>query len=150
MHIDEVTARVRQAWGLQRSGPRIQAAVERGAEAARARGGIERDGSFLALPGQTVTVRDRSLAGSGTLRRPEMLPPTELRAAIQEVVTGSFGASAEEIVPAVARMLGFKATSAQLRDVVGVQIEELTRDGKLTAQGSLLTVASQSPAPQAV
>ncbi|WP_041358227.1 DUF3320 domain-containing protein [Methylorubrum extorquens] len=150
VHIDEVTARVRQAWGLQRSGPRIQAAVERGAEAARARGGIERDGSFLTLPGQTVTVRDRSLAGSGTLRRPEMLPPTELRAAIQEVVTGSFGASAEEIVPAVARMLGFKATSAQLRDVIGAQIEGLTQDCTLTAQGSLLTMASLSPAPQAV
>lgn len=141
---------MRQAWGLQRSGPRIQAAVERGVEVARARGGIERDGQFLALTGQSITVRDRSLAGSGTLRRPDMLPPTELRAAIQEVVTGSFGASAEEIVPAVARMLGFKATSAQLREVIGAQIEELTRDGRLTAQGSLLAVASPSPSLQSV
>ncbi|MCJ2020000.1 MULTISPECIES: hypothetical protein [unclassified Methylobacterium] len=141
---------MRQAWGLQRSGPRIQAAVERGVEVARARWGIERDGQFLALTGQSITVRDRSLAGSGTLRRPDMLPPTELRAAIQEVVTGSFGASAEEIVPAVARMLGFKATSAQLREVIGAQIEELTRDGRLTVQGSLLAVASPSPSLQPV
>lgn len=147
VHVDEVTSRVRAAWGLQRSGARIQAAVERGVEAARARGRVERDGAFLTLPGQSITVRDRSLAGSSTLRRPDMLPPAELRAAIQEVVAGSFGASPDEIVPAVARALGFKATSAQLREVIGAQVEGLRQHGALVAQGSMLVAAPASPVP---
>ena len=68
---------------------------------------------------------DRSLGRLGTLRRPELRLPTELRAAIREVVV----ASSDEIVLAVAYALGFKGTSAQLREAIATQIEGLSREG---------------------
>jgi len=79
---------------------------------------LEKDGKFLSLPGASIKVRDRSEVRSIGLRRPEMLPPTELRQAALQVIASNFGATDDQIALAVSRALGFKSTSSQIREVI--------------------------------
>jgi very-short-patch-repair endonuclease len=118
VHTDEVVDRIREAWGLRRSGARIQEAVERAIAVAVRQQRLEKEGKFLSVPGARVKVRDRSEVRSAGLRRPEMLPPAELRQAALEVIASNFGASDDQIALAVSRALGFKATSGQIRDAI--------------------------------
>lgn len=143
VHVDEVVARLRTAWGLQRSGARIQSCIERAISQAVHTQRISVSGRFLSIPGLTVTVRDRSRVASASLRKVDMLPPMEIKAAILQIVRPSLGATPEEIVHAVARLLGFKSTSAQLRDLIQSEVDESVREGRLVQRGLLLTANSQ-------
>ncbi|WP_102958224.1 DUF3320 domain-containing protein [Mangrovicella endophytica] len=140
VHVDEVVARVRDAFGLQRAGARIQAAVEQGVERAVAHRGVVRDGDFLSLADAEAIVRDRRNALSAGLRKPEALPPAELRVGILRIVTDNFGATDDEVTGALSRQLGFKATSAQLRAVISAVISDLVERGWLAKEGGMLVV----------
>ena len=119
-HVDEVVVRLRTAWGLQHAGVRIQAAVERACAVCEQRGRLVRDGGFLSVPGQAVVVHYRGAAASASLRRLEMLPSAETEAAILKVLVTGLGASSDEIAVAAPRLFGFKAVSAQLRQLVSL------------------------------
>jgi len=67
--------------------------------------------------------------------------PPEVRAAILGVVDAHYGASAEEIGGAVARLLGFKATSATLRNTVTQQVKVLQTQQLLVERDGLLRTA---------
>lgn len=138
IHLDEVVVRLRTAWGLQRAGGRIQAAVERGAAIGVQRGKLVRDGDFLSTPGQPVTIRDRSGVASSTLRKLEVLPPMELDAAVLHVAQTGLGASPEEVAAAAPRLLGFKSVSSQLRQLVLEAIARLEGHGLLVRETGLL------------
>lgn len=141
VHIDEVVVRLRTAWGLQRAGGRIQAAVERGTAIGVQRGRLAKDGAFLSIPGQLVIVRDRSGVVSGSLRKVETLPPSELDAAVLHVARTGLGATAEELATAAPRLLGFKSVSAQLRQTVSAAVTRLEEVGLLAREAGLLLVA---------
>ena len=147
VHIDEVVVRLRTAWGLQRAGGRIQAAVERGAAVALQRGRLAREGAFLTVPGQAVTVRDRGSVISATLRKPEMISSAEMEAAVLETVRTGLGASPDEITVSVPRMLGFKAASTQLRQLVQASVARLEAAGAISREGALF-VASGAQATE--
>ena len=132
VHADEIVARVRSLWGLQRAGNRIQTAVARAMAAAVQGGSVIKDGNCYSLPGGIVQVRDRSTTTSPSLRRPEVLPPAELRIAALSIVHQNYGAGSEEVVTIVSRLLGFKATSAQLRATIEQAIDDLLESGALT------------------
>ncbi|MER0240085.1 DUF3320 domain-containing protein [Fulvimarina sp. MAC8] len=138
VHINEVVARIRDAFGLQRAGARIQAAVEQGVKQAVANRGIIQDGDFLSLADTEPTVRDRRDTLSQGLRRPEMLPLDELKVGILRIVIDNFGATDDEVAGALSRQLGFKATSAQLRAVIGACVEVLLNEGLLQRQDQML------------
>lgn len=145
VHVDEVATRLRMAWGLQRTGARIEAAVHQGIQRAQAMGRIERKGDFLNTPGAVASLRDRSNARSAGLRRPELIPPTELATGISIVVAENFGATSEEIVTTISRRLGFKVTSATLRRTIESALEGLISSGALVHQNNILVSASTTP-----
>jgi very-short-patch-repair endonuclease len=138
VHESEIVLRIRSLWGLARAGNRIRDAVLAAVRAAKRKGDIV-GGPFYSLPGQAVLVRDRSGIESNTLRKPEYLPPDEIKAAISSLVAENFGAELEQLVQAVARMFGFGATSGQLREVVESALNELLEAGKLRLDGRLVT-----------
>lgn len=140
VHGAEVVARMRGLWGLQRAGNRIQQAVERGIKTAIADGQVQDAGGFLFAPSGQIVVRDRSEVSSLTLRRPEMLPPAELKVAATKFIQAHFGATLDETVNGVARLLGFKSTSAQLRQIIDGVIGQAVEDGSFIRQGELLRV----------
>jgi very-short-patch-repair endonuclease len=138
VHVDEVVNRIRDAWGVRRAGGRIQGSVERAIEAAVSQGRLVNDESFLSIPGRAPKVRDRSNVTSATLRRPEMLPPSELRVAIFDLIDVNFGGTQDQVIQAVSRKLGFKSTSQTLRDLFVEVIGEMIEDGTLAQQGNII------------
>src|SRR4051812_38050342 len=78
IHAEEIVVRVRQLWGLARTGNRIQSAVTNAIEAAVAHGRIRRSDHFCSIPDGKVVVRDRTAVRSATLRKTGMLPLAEV------------------------------------------------------------------------
>jgi hypothetical protein len=78
---------------------------------------------------------------SPTLRKPDHLPPPEIRAAILAILDASHGATRSEIPSAIARLLGFQATSAQLKAVIESQIANLIRAKEIEETNSMLKIA---------
>ena len=142
VHVEEVVARIRTAWDLQRSGGRIHAAVEHAITLAIQSSRVEVDNRFLSIPGATITVRDRSGVTFPNLRKPEMFPPAEVKAGVLQIVRTNLGRSQDQVVAAIVRLLGFRASSAQLRDVVQSAINDLIEAGMLEQQGDCL-IASE-------
>ena len=138
VHVDEVTTRLRTAWGLQRTGARIEAAVHQGIQRAQAMGRIEKEDGFLSVPGALVTLRNRSSTRSAGLRKPEMIAPKELAAGISNVVLENFGATPEEVVSTISRQLGFKATSATLRRTIELALDDLICCGALARENNMV------------
>jgi len=142
IHADEIARRVTQLWGLQRTGKRIREAVDQALKVVSRHSGAKRDGEFYWLDGQQeVTIRDRSVVESNTLRQPKMLPPTEIRRALTAIVEVHLGAARDEVIIEAARLFGFKATSTQLREVIDAEVNWLVqhqgldeRNGKLYAK----------------
>lgn len=144
IHESEIVVRIRSAWGLARAGNRIRDAVKAAIKAAKRKGDIA-GGPFYVVPGQTVVVRTRGDVESQTLRRPEILPPEEVMAAIIQVVEQNYGAERDQLVQAVARLFGFGSTSSQLREVVEEALAELLESGSLRLDGPLVTRAQPEP-----
>jgi len=75
---------------------------------------------------------------SPNLRRPEFLPPAEIRAAVLRLIDTHHGAAECEITTAVARLFGFKSTGGQLRHVIDRQVAKLRRQGLIAEQDGML------------
>ena len=92
--------------------------------------------------GSPVVVRNRSNVDSSSLRNVEMLPSSEINAAVLEAVRKNIGISVADCATEVARMFGYKSTSADLRQCLERHAQ------KLVAQGRLTTVNGQLRLPQ--
>jgi len=150
IHEDEILVRVRDLWGFQRAGNRIQDAVARGIRSLIVTKKCIRESGCLAMPAAKVQVRNRENADSASLRRPDMLPPTEIRAAILALIDSSYGAGRREIPVAVARILGFKSTSGPLRATIEAQVGKLLRQNSIHEVNGMLKrneVLDSNPRP---
>ena len=146
VHIDEIINRIRDAWGLKRAGGRIQDAVERAVKVAVRQKRLVEEDDFYWRPGSEPVVRDRSCAKSPSLRKPEMLPPTEIRMALVDLVSQNFGATEEQAVVAASRAFGFKSTSGQLREIILDELKAALAAGVLARQDSLISIGPNAPA----
>jgi very-short-patch-repair endonuclease len=145
VHIDEIIARIRDAWSVKRAGGRIQDAVQRAIAVAVRQHRLVEDGVFYVLPGAEPIVRERSAARSPTLRKPEALPPAEISLALVEIVSRNFGATEEQAILAVSRALGFKSTSIQLRDVIAAVLHELIDKAVLSRRETMVELGPNAP-----
>ena len=143
VHRDEVVTRIRTAWGLQQSGSRIKAHVGSAIDLAVNSGHVYRSGDFLHWPGADTRLRDRSAVTSLALRRVEMIPPMEIDEGLVQVLGTSFGATEDEAVNAIARGLGFKSTSSQLREIILSRIAMQKGEGTIVEREGMLTIAAQ-------
>lgn len=139
IHISEVITRLRTAWGLQRSGPRIEAVATRAINLVCKKGEIVLEGQFLIHLQSKISLRNRQNVQSLGLRKPEMLPPAEIASGIGQIVKDNFGATEDEIVTSISRMLGFKSTSSTLRKTITETLENLLLEEKLIREDLLIT-----------
>jgi very-short-patch-repair endonuclease len=140
IHQEEVVQRVRILWGKGRAGSRIHDAVTRAVRSLIEANRCTSEDDCLLLPGAAIRVRNRSQVVSPTLRKPDHLPLAEIRSAILSVLEASHGATRSEIPSAVARLLGFQATSAQLRNAISSQIERLSQELRVYESLGMLKV----------
>lgn len=142
IHVDEVVTRIREAWGLKRTGARIRDAIGAAIDVAARKGSILRDGDFVSIDGRQAVLRDRSVVSSPGLRKPEAIPLDEIAAGAVAVAAANYGAPADQLVTEIARGLGFKATSDGLKRRIIEGIELARRDGRLEEQNGLLQAVS--------
>ena len=111
---------------------------------------LVRDGRFYALPDATPRGPRPLAVRSASLRRPDMLPPAEIQAAILQVTGDHYGATGGEIALEVGRLLGFQTTGARLRRLIEAEAQGLLASGRLDRQGTALVLAGQrEPLPAA-
>jgi hypothetical protein len=141
VHDEEIARRVTQLWGLRRTGKRIRDAVAQAIRSAAHSSGVLRDGDFYSLSSQPeVPIRDRGEVAVATLRRPEMLPPAEVRKAVAAIAEVNLGVTRDEVVTQAARLFGFGATSPQLRQVIAGEVDSLLSEGHLEERTGKLYV----------
>ncbi len=130
VHRDEVVRRLSSLWGYQRMGSQIESAIYRTVDhLCRIQNILEYD-SFLSTTGQQAfQPRNREGTKSANLRKPEYLPPMEIRAAIEYSVTKHTGLFQDELAETVARIFGFKTTTAKLRERIELVMHGLVKDG---------------------
>ena len=104
IHREEIARRITSLWGQQRTGGRIADAVSKAIDAAVHSEGTDAQSEFISVAKQTTyPVRDRSKVSSQALRKPEMLPPQELEAAIHHLVAQEVGLSSDEMQAGVSK-----------------------------------------------
>jgi very-short-patch-repair endonuclease len=142
VHKEEVQRRVGALWGIGRTGNRIEQAIDSAIKTAVRARMIVADGDFLAIPDQKIIhIRTRDSERLGPLRKPEMIAPGEIRTAVQRLVTEHVGARRDEVVTTVARFLGFRSTSPQLREIIERQIDHLIHTGLISGRDEKLFVS---------
>jgi very-short-patch-repair endonuclease len=142
IHREEVSRRVTNLWGLQRAGRRIVAAVDSAIAVSIRRNRLLDDRGFLDVPHRPVrSIRTRAEC-SLSLRKAEMLPPSEVRYAIKTIIAIHHGMTEDEAIQQVARAFGFAATSNQLRTLITSIIREMLNTGMIHISGEILQEAS--------
>lgn len=126
IHIDEVARRVSAAFGKTRTGNRIADATVQALKYAKSQApdGIRPVGDFWLTNAQAENppVRDRSRE-SGTLLKATALPPMEIAAAARLIVSESGEMAPEEMVRAIARLMGFLRVGPDLQAAILSAIE---------------------------
>jgi very-short-patch-repair endonuclease len=103
------------------------------------RGRFAREGPFYRLhDGQDVPLRKRDRTAPPATRRPDRLPPAEIRKALCLVVEEHLGVHRDEAVQEAARLLGFRTLTRRLREVVEAQIDRLVTSGRLKQRNEKL------------
>ena len=120
IHIDEVARRITSAFGKSRAGNRIVEATGRAARLAAQRDRtLRREGPFLLTEKQAEDppIRDRA-DETGSMLKASCLPPMEIAAAAHRIRSESGDMPAEDLIRAVARLLGFQRVGSDLADVI--------------------------------
>jgi very-short-patch-repair endonuclease len=136
IHTEEVARRIREAFGLQKTGNRIMKHV-RDALLAQARGGmIKRDNEFWMIPGREIhEVRTRRRAAL-PLRRADMIAPAEYHLAMLNIIEEAVAISPDDLGVETARRLGFDRTGPDLKQEIHQQMSALIKLGKIVADDS--------------
>ena len=141
VHEQEIVGRIRAAFGLARTGSRIRTVVMQ-AIAARQKAGAIVGGPFWSLPGQVARVRIDPRCPQPGCAEPEMLPDTEIEAALLAVIDANYGASREALIVATVRLFGFASTSDALRERMAGVLDGLLERTIVTAQNDLIRRAA--------
>ncbi|NGQ92442.1 DUF3320 domain-containing protein [Rhodobacter sp. HX-7-19] len=126
IHIDEVARRITTAFGKTKAGSRIVEATGRAVrQALRQDPILMQDGSFLMTQAQAAAppVRDRS-AETGSLLKAAYIPPCEIVAAAALVRQESGDVDSDDLIRAIARLLGFLRVGSELSTVIAEAVSE--------------------------
>lgn len=150
IHKNEVMTRLRTAWGLQRSGARIEGVVTHAVGIACRKGNVYENNNFLFHSATETKLRNRQKVNSLSLRKPEMISSEEIACGTTEIVKANLGATEEEIVTGVSRMLGFKSTSSSLKKTISEVVAQQLAHGQLRRNGDLITIAESEETQKAI
>jgi very-short-patch-repair endonuclease len=142
IHLEEVARRIREAFGLQKTGNRILKHVRDALVKLSRSEMVIREDEFWSIPGREVQeIRTRQHV-SLPLRRASMISPAEYQLAIISVIDESERISTEQLVIETARRFGFNRTGADLKQEINRQKAALMSAGKIKTEGSMLRASS--------
>ncbi len=131
VHSEEVVRRIRALWGLNRSGHRIQQAIEHAISAADASGSIRRVGDFLWHGSERpIVARHRSVELPPNI---DMICDEEIAEAIKFVLKTQFATSPDQLTVSSCRLLGIRAAHSRATERVRMVLQSLLAVGTLRA-----------------
>jgi DNA-binding TFAR19-related protein (PDSD5 family) len=138
VHTEEVARRIREAFGLQKTGKRILTHVMSGLKYLSRSGNVVKDGEFWSAASQDLqSVRNRRHAPL-PLRRAAMIAPAEYQLAISLVVADVVAILRQDLVSETARRFGFDRTGPDLKEAIERQLAKLVAAGQLAAEDDLI------------
>ena len=138
VHWLEAARRIADGAGVQRTGSRIQAAIQNAIEVGVRKGAFKKRGDFLwSMAMQTPLVRDRSDLEAGA-RKIEFVAPEELEMACLEELRDGFSMDRQELVQRAARRIGIDRVSGQTRSVFDEAVDRLAKRGQVIERESRL------------
>ncbi len=120
IHEAEIARRLASAFGKSRTGPRIAEASRRAVRSTTGPGSpLIRTGPFVMTfeQQQAPPIRNRS-AQSGSVLKASNLAPIEIEAAARLIIEESGSVTPDEMVKAIARLLGFQRTGPDLHSQI--------------------------------
>jgi hypothetical protein len=139
IHRDEIARRLTSLWGLQRTGARISEAIAKAIEAGVRSGTLSDELDFISHAEQAIVpVRNRSEVTSANLKKPDMIAPSEMRQATRNLVKEQVGLRRDELPSMVGRVLGFKATSPKLKELVEKVLTSMVEAGEVVSRDEKL------------
>jgi very-short-patch-repair endonuclease len=138
VHTEEVARRIREAFGLQKTGNRILKHVRDSLLALSRTKIIQREQEFWCIPGRELqAVRTRRNVPL-PLRRAGMISPAEYQLAIRNIVEEAVAISRDDLGVETARRFGFDRTGPDLKQEIHRQATALTSEGKIGIEGATL------------
>lgn len=144
VHRERVLELVREAWGLGRSGGRIQAAFREAVGMLVSRGDVEEDSGFLSVPGAPVQVRvaEDELA---TPRKVSRVAPEELGLAVRNLLADArIGVPYDELRTHWARLFGWRRVGAEIEAAFDDLVDALVANGVAVRAGRDLRLAEDT------
>ena len=141
VHVDETAFRIANAAGLQRAGTRIRARVRTVARQGGDNGRLSMKGDFLwRINDERMKFFRRRGEDElpGRLRKPEMIAPEEIGAALRHAVQASHGIDADGALAEASRLFGFKRVGSEIQATFDRVLDGLIRDGAIEKRGNLL------------
>jgi hypothetical protein len=138
-HQKLVLRRVREAWGLQRAGTRIQEAFDRALGWLRRGAGISSDeAGFLAITGDRMDAVRTPTDDARSHRDVVELPHVELALAVDMLVNDARSITADELTARVARLFGWNRRGPEIAKALGLVVQSCLNQGSLLAEGPML------------
>ena len=130
VHIDETAFRIANAVGLQRVGTRIRGRVRSVAQQGGENGTLSVKGDFLwRIDDEQMEFFRRRGEDElpGRLRKPDMMAPEEISAALRHAVEASHGIDANGALTETSRLFGFKRVGPEIRATFAGVLDGLIR-----------------------
>jgi very-short-patch-repair endonuclease len=141
VHTEEVARRIREAFGLQKTGRRIFTHIKNSLAFLSRDGALKRDGEFWIVPGRSVSfIRNRRTAAL-PLRKAVMIASAEYQLAISTVVKDAVALSRDDLVIQASRLFGFDRTGPDLKQEIEQQVDALMRAKAIIDDGQKVRLA---------
>jgi very-short-patch-repair endonuclease len=141
VHTEEVARRIREAFGLQRTGDRILAHVQNALISQSRSGMIKQKQEFWTIPGREIQeIRTRRTTAL-PLKRASMIAPEEYHLAMLSIIREAVAILPEDLGVETARRFGFDRTGPDLRQEIHLQMLALVKQGRLAVDGSKVRAA---------
>ena len=142
IHVEEVTRRLMDAYGVVRAGSRITSSIQDAVSDGKARRLFSVRGEFLYAGNETkITVRDRSAFISAD-RKIEWVAPEELDAALLESIRLGFTLSFNDAVTSAIGMLGFGRATQKISSAVDTRLNYLIKNKVATSVNDMVMLPS--------
>ena len=99
-----------------------------------------REEECILCTGKFIMIRNRENARSASLRKPDTLPPQEIRTAILQIIERHHAVGERELVSTTSRAFGFKATGATLKQRVTEQLKKLMDEAKIKQENGVFKI----------
>lgn len=146
LHRDYIATRLARAFGLARTGARMQEAVRGAIEKAQSAGTVDVRGPFVWPKGaSSLKVRLLVPGSPDTHRRIEEIPPEEIDIAILRTVEAALSIDRNPLVTQVARILGYERTGGRIGELLRRRIDANLQSGNLATEGSSVVLRIELP-----